>query len=151
MYNNSPNIYHPWPYKATPLFKFKNRVVPLFLPCANHYQQKIPGHYTNYSKQNITTSLPFSFHQTHILNLSQHKNYETFSRALRVHLVKNNTISSSKALKLHVKLITYINSNNVFNILISVVFDMSSQLGVLGTKSQELAISFCIAEVETLP
>ena len=43
------------------------------------------------------------------------------------------------------------NNDNVFYLLIYVVFDISNQIGGLGTKSQDLVISFCLGEVETLP
>ena len=43
------------------------------------------------------------------------------------------------------------NNENVFDILIPVVFSISLQLGLLGTKSQELVISFRLVEGETLP
>ena len=72
------------------------------------------------------------------------ENYEAFSRALRFHLVKDNTISLSTAPKLHVKLITYMNNENGFIILVGVVFAMSTQLGGLGPKYQYLVISFCL-------
>ena len=72
------------------------------------------------------------------------ENYESFSRALRVHLVKDNTISLSTAPKLHVKLITYMNNENGFGIIVDVVFAISSQLGGLGPKDQYLVISFCL-------
>ena len=51
--------------------------------------------------------------------------YEAFSRALRVDPVKDNTISSSKASKSYVKIITYMNNENLFDSLIVVVFVMS--------------------------
>ena len=52
---------------------------------------------------------------------------------------------------MHAKIITYMNNDNVFDILIAVIFAMSPQLGVLGPKAQYLLISFFIGEVETLP
>ena len=61
-------------------------------------------------------------------------------------LVKDNTISLSKAPKSHVKLITCMNNDNVFDLNISVVFAMSNQLGGLVPKSQDLVISICLGE-----
>ena len=42
------------------------------------------------------------------------------------------------------------NHVNVFELLIAVVFNMIPQLGVLGTKSQELLIPSCLGEGESL-
>ena len=78
-------------------------------------------------------------------------NYEEFSTELIIHLVKDNTITPSKAQKFHFQLITYINNDNGFDLLIAVVFGMSSQRVVLGTKYQDLVISVCLVEGETFP
>ena len=43
------------------------------------------------------------------------------------------------------------NNDNGFDLLIPAVFAMSTQLGVFGPKTQELLISFCLGEGETLP
>ena len=43
------------------------------------------------------------------------------------------------------------NNNDVFGLLIDVVFSIIPELGVLGPKSQDPPISFCLGEVETLP
>ena len=43
------------------------------------------------------------------------------------------------------------NNDNGFDLLIDVVFEMSSQLGGLGPKYQDLVISFHLAEGEALP
>ena len=59
--------------------------------------------------------------------------------------------ASSKAPKSHVKIITYMNSDNVIYLIVYVVFYMSPQLILLGPKSQDLVISFHIGEGETLP
>ena len=74
-----------------------------------------------------------------------------FSIALRVHLVKDATISSSKAPKSHVKLVIYMNHYNGFDLLVAVVFSVSPQLGMLWPKAQDLVISFRHGEGETLP
>ena len=43
------------------------------------------------------------------------------------------------------------NNDNDFDLLIDVVFAMSTQIGGLGTKAQEPVIYFCLGECETLP
>ena len=43
------------------------------------------------------------------------------------------------------------NKDNVYDLLIAVVFAIIPQLGGLGPKSQDLVISFNIGEVETIP
>ena len=43
------------------------------------------------------------------------------------------------------------NNNNGFDLLIAVVFSISTQLEVLGHKAQDLVISFHLGEVETIP
>ena len=52
--------------------------------------------------------------------------------------------------KSHVKIITYMNNDNVSDLIISVVFAMSTQLGGIGPKFQELVISFCLGEEKNL-
>ena len=73
MHHKSPNIYLTLSLKATPFFIFKNGGMPPFMPSANIYQQTRTGQHANISKQKITTYIPFSSHQTHILNFSQPK------------------------------------------------------------------------------
>ena len=75
------------------------------------------------------------------------ENYEALSRALIVHLVKYTTISSSKAPKSHVKLVTNIQYYNGFELLIAVVFKMIPQFVGLGSKAQDLVIPFFLGEV----
>ena len=43
------------------------------------------------------------------------------------------------------------NNDNGFDLIFAVVFAMSPQLGVLGTKYQDLVIPFFLYEGETLP
>ena len=43
------------------------------------------------------------------------------------------------------------NNYNGFDILIAILFSISTQLGGIGPKSQDLFISFCLGEVATLP
>ena len=88
---------------------------------------------------------------THSKFATAKENFEELSIALRVHLVKYTTISSSKEPKSHVKLVTYMNNDNQFDLLIDVVFSMSPQLRVIEPKAQDLVIPFCIIEGETLP
>ena len=71
---------------------------------------------------------------THPKYATSQENFEEFSRALRDNPIKYTTISSSKAPKFHVKLVTYMNNDNVFDLLIVVFSAISTQLGVLGTK-----------------
>ena len=74
------------------------------------------------------------------------KHLSTLSISLRVHLVQDETIPSSKAPKSHVKLITYMNNDNGFDILITVFFDMITQLGGLGLKAHDLVLYFRLGE-----
>ena len=83
---------------------------------------------------------------THLNYATAKENCVSLSISLRVHLVKDTTISSSKAPTSHVKLIKYINNNNIFHLLIAVVFSMIPQPGGLGTKAQDLVISFHVGE-----
>ena len=48
-------------------------------------------------KLNITTALKISSHQTHIENIPHQKNFESFSRIIRFHLINDTTVPSSKA------------------------------------------------------
>ena len=75
---------------------------------------------------------------THTSKYSATKNYQALSRALRFRLVKDTTINSSIPPKSHVKIVTYMNSDNVFDILLGVVFSISHQLGGIVPKSQDL-------------
>ena len=43
------------------------------------------------------------------------------------------------------------NNDNGFDLLIDVVFDMSTQLGRIGPKHQDLVISFNLGEGEKIP
>ena len=60
-------------------------------------------------------------------------------------------MSSSKSPKLYVKIITYNNNYNEFNFLIAVFLPMSPKIIVLGTKAQDLVISFQLGEYKSLP
>ena len=75
-------------------------------------------------------------------------NYQEHSEFI---FVKDNTILSSKAPKLHAKLITYTNNDNGFDLIIAVVFDMIPQLGGLEPKSQYLEISFSLGKGKNIP
>ena len=119
---------------------------------ANTYQPKISGRHTNISHHKTTIYLTLSSHWTPILNsLQQKKTYEAFTRAIRLHLVKDETIPFYKSSKIYVKLIKYMDIDNGFELLIDVVFVMSNQLGGLGTKAQDLVTSIQICEGQTLP
>ena len=91
-----------------------------------------------------TTGNPSQFRQ-------KKENLQALLRSLRVHILKFDTIPYSKAPKSHVKLITHINIDNGFYLLVSVVFAMSPQYGGLGTKDQYILISFCFGEGGTIP
>ena len=43
------------------------------------------------------------------------------------------------------------NNDNIFDLLIDVVFAMSTQLGGIGPKYQDLVVYFCLGEGENLP
>ena len=66
------------------------------------------------------------------------ENFEVFLISIRFRLVKDTTLSSSKSPKSHVKIVTYMHNENDFDVLISVVFDMSPQLGGLDPKIKNL-------------
>ena len=87
---------------------------------------------------------------THSKYVTSKANFEAFSRSLRVQLVKDTTISSSKAPKSHVKIVKHMHYDNIFKPLITVVFYMSRKLGLLGLKAQDLVILFRLGEEEPL-
>ena len=59
--------------KGDTLLQIQECGMPCFLTFANIYQQTSAVNHTNHSDQNITTSLNFSSHQTHILNFQHQK------------------------------------------------------------------------------
>ena len=65
------------------------------------------------------------------------ENFKSFSRAHRFHLVKDTTISSSKTPTLYVKIVTHIHYDNGFELLTTVVFNISPQLRGLVHKAQD--------------
>ena len=77
--------------------------------------------------------------------------YKKFYISLLVNPVKYTTINYSTAPKSHVKIFTYMNNDNGFDILVAVVFYNSPQLGGIGTKYQDLVRPFQISEGESLP
>ena len=133
------------------LLQLQNGGMPLVLTSANIYYQK--NSWPPYKKlkaknYNITTFILPS--DTHSKYVTSKENFEAFSRALRAHLVKDTTISSSKSPKSHVKPFTHMHYANGFELLIEVIFTMSPQLGVLGPKYQDLVIPFRFGEGEPL-
>ena len=78
-------------------------------------------------------------------------NYKATSRSLQVHLVNVTTINSSKEPKSHVKFVTYMNNDNGFDILVSIVFYISPKLISIRTNAQNLVTSFKIIKVVPLP
>ena len=89
--------------------------------------------------------------EIHLKSDTENENYQAFSGSLLFRLVKDATIHSSTAPKSHVKLIPYMNIDNFFDLLFSVVFAVSTQLGVLVPKSQDLMIYFLLIELKSLP
>ena len=86
----------------------------------------------------------------HYKYITTKENDEELSRELRVHLVKDATISSSKSPKVHAKLATHMHYENGFEIIIAIIFRISPQLGGIGPKYQDLVIPFCLSEGEFL-
>ena len=86
---------------------------------------------TEYHHELYSFIIPLDTHPTFAKGK---ENYKPFSRELRVHLVKDETITSSEAPKSHVNIITYMNIDNRFDLLIAVIFSISPQLGGLGPK-----------------
>ena len=128
------------------LFNNNNGVVTYFPPFDNIYQQKRAGRHTNHSKNKITTYSSLSSYHIPILNLLHQKKTMNHLKSNHIHPVKDETIPSSKVTKSYVKLITYMNKNNVFDLLIAVVFSISQKIGVIGTKYQYLVISFAFVK-----
>ena len=87
---------------------------------------------------------------THYKYVTTKEKFEALSRALRVHLVKDTTISSSKSPKSHVKIITNMQYDNVFEPLIAAVLSVSPQRGLV-PKAQYLVIPFRICEGWPIP
>ena len=81
--------------------------MPLFLTYANLCQQEKSGKtYKKLGEEHHNISKFILLPETHPKYPTEKENYEAFSRALILHIFKYTTISSSKAPKLHVKLIT---------------------------------------------
>ena len=83
---------------------------------------------------------PIPINKQQLIRSQTYKNKTALSRALKVQLIKNTTIHLSTAPKSNAKLITYMNIDNIFNLLVGVLFSMSPQLGVIWPKSQDLVI-----------
>ena len=60
------------------------------------------------------------------------RNYQAFSGSLQVHPTKDENIHSYIAPELQVKLITDMNLENGFELLVAAVFSIISKLGELG-------------------
>ena len=130
MHHNSPNILLPWPLKATLSFKLKMVRCHLFrLLMIYINKQYLAG-------IQILSSIIFLCLTTgHTLQVHHIKRKnQSLSRSPRVHLAKYDTIPSSKPPTSHVKLITDMNIDNRLDLLNSIVFAMSNQLGGLGPK-----------------
>ena len=61
--------------------------------------------------------------------------YKAFSTSLQVHLVKDKTINELKVTKAQLKLVTYMNNDNVHYHFVAVVFIISTKLGGIGPKA----------------
>ena len=96
--------------------------------------KKICSTYKSLRAENQNISKHFLPPDTHPKFSTAKENYESLSRSFRVSIAKDTTISSSKSLKSHVKIITYMNNDNSFNLLIDVVFSMINQLIVIVPK-----------------
>ena len=79
---------------------------------------------------------------THTSKYSATKKYQALSRALRFLLVKDTTINSSISTKLHIKLVTFINNDKGFDLLVSVLLSTSTKLDGIVPKSQYIGTSF---------
>ena len=88
---------------------------------------------------------------THTKFAKVKEKYEAFSISLWAHLAKYEIITLSKAPKLHATLVTYMNIDNVFDLIMDVVSSISPQVGGLKPKSQDPVISFRLGEGVTLP
>ena len=94
MDHNSPIIYHPWPYKAKPFFKFKNGGMPFVLPSTNICKKnKRWQPYNRIKAGNYDIPKFLLPPDAHYKYVTAKETFEEFSRALRVHIVKDTTIS----------------------------------------------------------
>ena len=73
------------------------------------------------------------------------KHYQDHSEFI---LLNMKLLPPQKPPKSHVRLITYTNNDNGFDLLIAVVFAMIPQLGRLGPKHQDLVIPFSLGSEE---
>ena len=108
-------------------------------------------HHKKHKAENYDITKFLLLPDTHYKCITAKENFESFSNALRVHLVKYTTISSSKAPKSYAKLVIHMHYENVFELLIAVVFYMSPQIWVIGPKAQYLVIPFWLGEGKSLP
>ena len=113
-------------------------------------KQELYGIQITYSRSSLTIFL-YYHPDTHTKFYKAKSKYESFCRALRVHLVKDKNIPSYKSPKSHVKLITYLNIGDYFDLIIAVLYSMSPQLGGLVPKAQDVVIYFCLGEGGNLP
>ena len=83
---------------------------------------------------------------THSKISTKNANYQVLYRSFIFNIVKDTTIKSSTASKSHIKLITCTNNENVFDLLVPVVFSMIPQIGGIGPKVQDFVTSFKIMD-----
>ena len=121
------------------LLQIKKLCYDIFPPSVNLCWQKIAF----LSQHIIVNYLPLSYHFTPILSQpQQNRTHQSFLRVLWFHIAKYDTIIFSKAPKSYVKLITYINNDNGFDLIVAVLFDISRQIGVIRPKYQDIVIYF---------
>ena len=122
-----------------------------FVPPFWKFLLKIRSAYKYLKAEDYDISLFVLSLDTHQKSDTQKENYQALSRALRVHLSMDETIHSYTGPKLHVKIVTDMNPDNGFNLLVALVFVMIPQNGNLWTKYQDLVIPFCFIERKTVP
>ena len=93
--------------KAILFFIFKNVGMPLFMQHTNIYQQTRSDQHKNISNHNIITYIPFSSHQTHILNFPQQnksmKHYQEYPESvlLKITPYPHQTHQNHMSISLH--------------------------------------------------
>ena len=80
------------------------------------------------------------FEQKMIQSQTPKKKYKAFSGSLQVHIIKDITIHSSTAPKWNFKLITCINIEKWFDLLVAVLFAMRPKLGGIWTKYKDFVL-----------
>ena len=79
-----------------------------------YFQNKIWPSFKKIKSENYYITKSILLSDTHSKYITAKEKFEAFSRALRVHLVKDTTILSSKAPESYVKLVTHMHYDNGF-------------------------------------